>query len=534
MLNLLGYLIVLPSGLEFLGEPVWAFCINLVAWILIALLVKFVVLRLLKFITRQLPGELEDIMLGILSRPILILIGVYGVNASLHQLPLLPIAINWIEIITNTIVVMVIAHILGRFIKEILVYYGEKWALRTETRVDDVLIPVLNLFGPLLLAIIASLIILPMWGVNITSVLLGAGVLGLVLGLALQETLGNIFSGLSLLIESSFRKGDLVLLPDGRTCEVLHLGMRSTMMFSLDDQATIYFPNKLLASSMLVNMTKPTPEQRYCIDVDIDQTANLAQIKASLLHIANGHPALLSSDMTTKLPQVRDQIEYIRRQACLLPEGDAAAHALLIEADKNEHTLPKLELEGQLNTQILAYKESLRNLIRGIDARELHGLTEAERQELYCNFVSPAEQALGETLAGAKRWYESRDAWLNDTDFWSQRKLWESRNEQLRLQWERLKKTIYEVDERIETRLDESTKLMLEWLEKDYKVPPGYWKNPSVAVKSLDGAAAHLHLCYYVDNIRLEHDTRPQRVRTELSRMIREKMLECGQWQPDI
>jgi MscS family membrane protein len=531
LLNLLGYTIALPSGLEFLSDPIWAFGINLATWILIALLIKFVLLRVLMFITRHLPGDLEDIVLGILSRPILILIGLYGVNASLHLLPLLPAALDWIEIITNTVVVILVANILGRFIKDILVYYGEKWASRTETHVDDVLIPVLNLFGPLLLAIIASLLILPMWGVNVTSVLLGAGVLGLVLGLALQETLGNIFSGLSLLIESSFRKGDLVLLPDGRTCEVMHLGMRSTMLFSLDEQATIYFPNKLLASSMLVNMTKPTSEQRYCIGVDVDQTANLAQIQTSLLHIANGHPAVLSSDVATKLAQACDQIEYIRRQACLLPQGDAAANALFMEADKNERTLPKLELEGKFNAQILVFKESLRNLIRGINARELNGLTEAERQELYCNFISPAETALEETLAHAKNWLEARDAWLNDTDFWSQRKLWEKRNEQLSLHWERLKKTVYEVDVRLETRLDESAKLMLEWLEKDYKLPPGYWKNPSVAVKSMEGAISHIELCYYVDNIRLEHDTRPQRVRTELSRMIREKMLESGQWQ---
>ena len=526
MFNLLGYTIVLPSGLEFLGDPIWAFVINLVLWILIALLVKFVILRLLKFITVQLPGDLEDIVLAILSRPILILVGLYGLNFCLHLLPLLPVAYDLIEVITNTIVVVVVAHILGRFIKEILVYYGEKWASRTETHVDDVLIPVLNLFGPLLLAVIASLIILPMWGINVTSVLLGAGVLGLVLGLALQETLGNIFSGLSLLIESSFRKGDLVALPDGRICEVQHLGMRSTMLFSLDEQATIYFPNKLLASSMLVNMTKPTSEQRYCIEIIVNETANLARVQNNLLHIANGHPAVLSSDMVAKLGQAKDQIEYIRQQAGLLPDGDSAVQSLMLEAEKNECTLAKLELEGKLNTQILEFKESLRNLIRGIDAREVHGLSESERQELYCNFVSPAEQAMEETSVRAKHWYEVRDAWLNDTDFWAQRKLWEKRNEQLHMHWDRLKKSIYVVGDRVETRLDETTKMMLEWLEKEYKVPPGYWKNPSVEIKSLDGSVAHVDLSYYVDNIRLEHDTRPQRVRTELSRIIREKMLE--------
>ena len=98
-----------------------------------------------------------------------------------------------------------ITHIFGRVIKDILVHYGEKWALRTESRVDDVLVPVLNLFGPVILVTAAALIIFPLWGINVTSVLVGAGVIGLVLGLALQDTLNNIFSGLSLLVESPLK-----------------------------------------------------------------------------------------------------------------------------------------------------------------------------------------------------------------------------------------------------------------------------------------------------------------------------------------
>jgi hypothetical protein len=193
-----------------------------------------------------------------------------------------------------------------------------------------------------------------------------------------------------------------------------------------------------------------------------------------------------------------------------------------------------LELEGRFNAQVWSLKDALRNLIRGIDAREGQGLSQAERQELYCNFVSPVDNAVEAAASLAKNWSEARDAWVNDVDFWSQRKLWERRNEQLELQWERLKKTLYETDDRRETRLDDHTKQMLEWLEREYKVPPGYWKNPNVAVKSLegtfDGNMIQLQLSYYVDNIRLEHDSRPQRVRTELNRLIHEKLVENGLW----
>jgi MscS family membrane protein len=531
VINILGIPISLPVGLEYLSEPGWAFLINMVAWVIVAVLLNFILLRLFKFITRQLPGELEDIILGILRRPILILFGLYGVNFSIHQLPLQPDTFNWIEILSFSAVVLIITNISSRFIKDILVYYGERWAARSETRIDDVLIPVLNLFGPLILTIIAALVILPRWGINITSVLLGAGVLGLVLGLALQETLGNIFSGLSLLIEGPFRKGDLVLLPDGRVSEVQHLGMRSTMLFSLTEQATIYMPNKVLASSMLINMTMPTPEQRYCIDLTINnQSVNLAQIQHMLLHIANGHPAIISSNMVNKLEHVKSQTEKIRAQAERLGLETPVGQSMLAEAQNNEQTLAKLELEGAFNAQVIAFKEALRNLIRGINVREANGMNESERQEIIHKFITPADEAMEAIGQKARAWYEARDAWLNSTDYWTQRKLWEARTEQLSLHWNRLKQSIYRPEESRETRLDDSTKLMLEWLEKEYKVPPGYWKNPAIAVKDLSADFIHLQLWYYVDNIRLEHDSRPQRARAELSRLIHEAMFENGYW----
>ncbi|NTV36504.1 MAG: mechanosensitive ion channel family protein [Anaerolineaceae bacterium] len=526
MLNILGFLVELPNDLAFLAKPIPTFLINMAVWIVIALVVNFVILRLLKLLTRTIPGDLEDIILGILNRPILILIGLYGANSSLRQLPLLPMVEKWINVISLTILVLVLTHITGRFIKDVLVYYGEKWAARTESRVDDVLIPILNLFGPLLLGIIAALIILPLWGFDITSVLLGAGVLGLVLGLALQETLGNIFSGISLLIEAPFRKGDLILLSDGRISEVMQLGMRSTMLFSLDEQATIYVPNKTLATTNLINLTKPTPEQRYNIDVNVDETYHMAQIQNDLFRIANGHPAVLSSDMSSKLKHVREQVADTRRKAALLPKADPARKDLLAEAEKNERSLLKLDLDGKFNQQVWDLKESLRNLIRGINSREVHGLSESERQELYCDYISPVERNIEASIQAAKAWLEVADPWVNDTDVWNQRKVWEKRNEQLQIQWDRLKKVLYDGSDQREMRLDDSTKVMLEWVEKEYKIPPGYWKDPTVVIKKLDGAAAQLQVSYYVDNIRLEHDGRPKRVRNEISRMIQERLVE--------
>ncbi len=291
--------------MEILATPLASFLINLAAWLIIALLVNLLLMRLLKLVTRTLPGDLEDILLGILRRPIVLLILLYGAHASLRLISFTDQAIITIERISNTLLVLILAHILGRILRDALFIMATggqcapkaRWMM-SSSRAQPVWSPAdyyhIRFDHPAHV------------GVNISSVLFGAGVLGLVLGLALQETLSNVFSGLSLLMEAPFRKNDLILLGDGRICEVQRLGLCSTMLFSLDEQATIFMPNKILAAEPIINLTKPTAEQKYSIEVTVPARSNLTHVQEIWpCLVAAGHPAVLSSNIPAKLPKIQ-------------------------------------------------------------------------------------------------------------------------------------------------------------------------------------------------------------------------------------
>jgi len=530
MFQLLWFQIHLPESLEFLLNPISEFAVNLAAWILIAIFVNFILMRIIRFITRHLPGDLEDIVFGILRGPIILLILLLGLVRSLAFLPLTEVADNFITRVTYSLVTLVVAHILGRSIRDIFVYYGSKWARKTSSRVDDVLIPVINLFGPMVLVLAASLIILPMWGLNVTSVLVGAGVIGLVLGLALQDTLSNIFSGLSLLIEAPFRTGDLITLEDGRIGEVQRIGIRSTQLYSIAEHATIYVPNKTFVNTTLTNITKPTVDQKHVMDISIDGVKDWMQIEEGLRRIAAAHPATLVVDVSSKIPLLREQIHKTRERAARLDANDPASQRLVTEADRNEKNLLRLEKEAVLNTNLSSLQEGCRNLIRGIRAREAKGLTDTEKQEIFCQFIAPVDDLVQRVLDSAQSWAEEADPWLDDRDVWKLRKTWEEKNLELRNIWERVKKSIYHPDDRSEMRLDDIARDMLVWIQEEFKDLPAFWKNPAVVFKDFHGTGAQLQLSYYVDNIRLEHDERADRVRTEIGRQIREYMQENHAW----
>jgi MscS family membrane protein len=530
MLSLLGFQIFLPHEMEFLTIPWVAFLLNIFSWAALIALFNFTLLRGLRFLIRQTESDLGDIVFAILHHPLIALLFLYGVFSSFHLLNLPYVAGEFFLQIVYTAVVLIITHICGRTIKDIFVYYGEKWAARTESKVDDVLIPVVNLFGPVVLVLGAALVILPLWGINVTSVLVGAGVVGLVLGLALQDTLSNIFSGLSLLVEAPFRTGDLVTLPDGRISKIQRIGMRSTQLYSITEHATVYVPNKIFSSTTLTNFTKPTVDQKYILEVSIAGNKDLAAVNEKLRRIAAAHPAVLVSDMDMKLPLLREQIAVLHRQAKTLGRNHPAYKKNVDEIQRNENCIPRLELEGRLNHQLAVLQEAIRNLIRGIKAREMRGLDEEERQEIFCNFISPVEHEIESVTSLAKSWSETPDPWLDDGDHWDLHELWEMRNNQLINEWGKVKKSIYRPDDRYEMRLDDITARILDWIQLEYKIIPSYWKDPVVVLKQFDGSTAQVCLSFYVDNIRLEHDERANRVRSEIGNQVRDCLLEMRVW----
>lgn len=530
MLTLIGFQIQLPSQLSFLSAPLPSFLLNLAVWLLLASILYWVIMPLIKRITRAMPGEVEDIVLGIVRRPLSLLVFMVGLRISIPYLEPEQDTERLLIRFSMTIIILLVGHMIGRMIRDVLVYYGEKWARRTESQVDDILLPILSLFGPLLLIIIAGLIILPMWGLDVSSVLLGAGVLGLVLGLALQETLSNIFSGLSLLIEAPFKRGDLIRLVNGKICEVQRLGLRSTTLISLDEQSTIYMPNKILAADYLVNLTKPTAEQRYSIPVTVGAGNDLSLVKSTLYRIAAGHPAVLGSDLDEKVGYIREQVERVRSWANGLSREDGSRFELEKLVEDNDYAINRLIREGRVNTQLQLLKEEIREMIRGIRSRETSGLTRQELLEILTNHGKPVESAVLELARLSREWVETPDRWLSDRDYWQQRRLWEERDEELLRHWENLKNYLKDPDDRVELRLDDLSAELIDWLNNEYKIVPGAWKDPMVEVKSVSADQVEVELHYYVDNIRLEMDSRPRRIRSELNHLIKHEFYQEGIW----
>jgi MscS family membrane protein len=525
MITILGFPVQLPPTWQSLAGPWASFLTTILAWAGIVFVVYLLLNYVLRWLVRRIPGELAGIFLDIARWPVLILLIAFALASSLRLLGLPEAAQSVIERVFYTLLTLVVVYLSWHVIKDVLVYYGAAWAAKTESRVDDILVPILNLLGPLFILIAASLIILPLWGVDVGSVLVGAGVVGLVLGLALQDTLSNIFSGISLLVEAPFRTRDLIVLPEGKLCEVVRIGLRSTELYSLDEHSTVYVPNKTLVSSNIVNITKPTFEQKTSFAVTVKLKEDLPQVQTLLEQIALAHPNVLTADSAARLPLIRERVRKMRGRAATLDPANLWHTQLLAIADKYEQAIQRLEVESTLDHELRALRAALDSLAEAVSGREGHGLSAAEVQALRDCCVTEAEQRAHQVAAAAAAWSNTPDPWASAAEIRADQTLWQERNERLLAHWHHLEESLAQPWRGHETRLDDLVCDLQRWLAEEYKLLPENWKSPSASVEGFEGDAVNLRLWFYIDNVRMEHYGRAGRVRDEIAREVRSQLL---------
>ena len=154
----------------------------------------------------------------------------------------------------GTIFVICITFIVLRISGAILGWYKENIAGKTQTRLDDQLIPIIGRTLNVIVWAIAFLLILPFYGVNISALIAALGVSSLAIALAAQDTIANVIAGFLIMVDSPFRVGDKIKIPSGEVVKVLDIGVRRSKFLS-EDKAIVIVPNLDLSKSRIINYT---------------------------------------------------------------------------------------------------------------------------------------------------------------------------------------------------------------------------------------------------------------------------------------
>ena len=142
-----------------------------------------------------------------------------------------------------------------------------------------------------LIVIFGVLIAISQLGISLGPLLAGLGVIGFIIGFALQDTLSNFASGLMILIYRPFDVGDVVEA-GGVNGKVSHMSLVNTTFMTFDNQSMVV-PNNLIWASVITNVTAQRT-RRIDLTIGVSYADDIEKVEAVLHEVVAAHDAVLA------------------------------------------------------------------------------------------------------------------------------------------------------------------------------------------------------------------------------------------------
>lgn len=231
-------------------------------------------------------SQFDDILLAALGKPLIITIIAGSIYIALTHFEVLPATVVGFAVdqYVNAFFILIGAWIVSSFSYNLLRTYGSVVAAKTETDIDNRLLPLLEIIARYLIWFVAFLLILANFNIDITPLLAGAGIAGIALALAAQDILSNFFGGAIITIDEPFKIGDRITF-DKYFGDVISIGPRSTRLKTLDYQI-VTIPNSKITSNVVINYAQPDIKMKVRIPFSVAYGSDMHQVKRILLEIA--------------------------------------------------------------------------------------------------------------------------------------------------------------------------------------------------------------------------------------------------------
>lgn len=203
-------------------------------------------------------------------------------------------ALRWAEAFAILVVTVFSARVVGRFVRAV-------------TSREDVPLPSGSIFVNLARGVTWALGIvslLGVMGVAVAPLLTALGIGGLAVGLALQPTLENAFSGVQLIASKQIQTGDFIRLSSGEEGTVLDVTWRTTAVRTGSNEVVIV-PNSVLARASVTNFSCYDPEFVLVVPVSIASSNDLDLAERVSLEVARGVIADLPEAVAGREPGAR-------------------------------------------------------------------------------------------------------------------------------------------------------------------------------------------------------------------------------------
>lgn len=277
------------------GNEVWR-------WLLfgVVLLVSLILGRLIRYSMTRISERISDeqrrwlaVLLKGLSRSVILLcvavVAFLIVRCGLLKLP--DILVSAVTTATRVLLAAAIGYVVYCLV-DVIDYYLNRFAGRTQSKVDDMLVPLVGKSVRVTVLVLVVLQVAQELSTKpVTSIIAGLGVGGLAIALAGQDTIKNFFGSLVIIGDRPFEIGDRIVV-DGQDGPVESVGFRSTKLRTLTGHL-VTVPNAEMVNKTIQNIGK-RPYIKHVANITItydtppDKVDEAISIIEAILHNHEG------------------------------------------------------------------------------------------------------------------------------------------------------------------------------------------------------------------------------------------------------
>jgi MscS family membrane protein len=235
--------------------------------------------------------RIDGLLLRVLGPPVSLMMALVSVNYALYRLPSVREQFGAWDGAQAAVIILTGTWILASLVKRLIREYGQPFAARTDTDVDERIVSLLDLTAVYVIWAVGLLVALRELGIEVTAFLASLGIAGLAVALAAKTILSNVLTGVTLTADRNFRVGDRIQVRD-YIGDVLEINLHKTVIRTRDNEIVL-IPNDVLGKEIIINHMLPEQRTRIEMQIGVAYDADLNRATALLDEILRAHDRIL-------------------------------------------------------------------------------------------------------------------------------------------------------------------------------------------------------------------------------------------------
>lgn len=215
-------------------------------------------------------------------------------NEIIHTLQSLAFDLGILSFSLYDIIRVCLIGLVVLLIARLINNYGKK-LIKRQKRLDVRTKEVLSKVYEVVIFCIVALMLLNILGINLTTLAVFGGAVGVGLGLGLQSIASNFISGIIILLDNSITIDDYIEINADQKGFVREFRMRYTVLETYDGK-DIVVPNETFISSTFINWSHKDPKQRYRVDFSVAYDTDVRAMVELIKEAVGAHPQVINGN----------------------------------------------------------------------------------------------------------------------------------------------------------------------------------------------------------------------------------------------